>query len=386
MSVTMNGKRIVYISLIDLGEMATGVAKKIMAQCYAMHSLGFDVDVIYMTETGMTVWNIDSNQRDSFPLKKDKGMLFYSSVIKYIRKKADYYDYAYVRLPYPSLKIFSYPLVFSLKKTFACNLIVEIPTFPFIQESKTFKSRCYNLYLLFFSLIFRKKIDVISYMGAQRDKIWGVKAIRIFNSVPLNKVRVKEHIAHEGINFIGVAQLAYWHGYDRVITGIAEYQKMNGAVPVSFHIVGNSLSGDGGELQRLKELAQKLGVKDSVIFHGSMHGEKLDALFDSMDIAVDSLGRHRSGNDYNCSLKSKEYCARGIPFIKSHLDDSFLGTGYYYQCSADDLPIDMSDIVTWFYESKFESRTLREYAEKVFDWRVQLSKVFGKDVLHSDKA
>lgn len=373
-------KKVLYISLIDLGEMATGVAKKIVAQCFAMHSLGFIVDVAYKTEAGMTIWSVNSDQKCNVVLRGDKGVTFYASVLKHIKKERHYYDYAYIRLPYPSLMIISYPYVFLLKKRFTNKLIIEIPTFPFIKESKTFKSRCYTLYLILFSLICKKRINIISYMGAQRERIWGVKAVRIFNSVPLTKVRLKNNIHHEGINLIGIAQLAYWHGYDRVIKGIAGYRIKNADIPILFHIVGNDLSKDGNELKRLEDLAAKYAVKDAIIFHGAIHGEALDELFDSMDIAVDSLGRHRSGHAYNCSLKSKEYCARGIPFIKSHLDDSFLGTNFYYQCSADDLPIDISRIITWFRESNFESRTLRAYAEKVFDWQVQLSKVFGKDI------
>lgn len=378
MSEALIEQKVLYVSLIDLGETATGVAKKIVAQCLALHSLGFSVDVVYMTETGMTIWNVDSDQKSDVVLRSDKGITFYASVLKHIKKERYYYKFTYIRLPYPSLKIASYPFVFPSKKSFTDKLIIEIPTFPFIKESKTFKSRCYTWYLIFFTLIFKEKIDLISYMGAQRERIWGVKAVRIFNSVPLTKVRLKNNILHEGINLIGVAQLAYWHGYDRVIAGIAGYRRQYADVPIFFHIVGNALSNDVNELQRLEQLAVKHAVKDAIIFHGVLQDEALDELFDSMDIAVDSLGRHRSGNAYNCSLKSKEYCARGIPFIKSHLDDSFLGTNFYYQCPADDLPIDISKVIIWFRESNVESRTLRAYAERVFDWRVQLSKVFGR--------
>lgn len=86
-----------------------------------------------------------------------------------------------------------------------------------------------------------------------------------------------------------------------------------------------------GAESELKALVDKLNLRKYVIFHGPQHGDALTKIFESSNIAVDSLGRHRSNNEYNCSLKSKEYCARGLPFVKSHKDDAFEGTNYFYQ-------------------------------------------------------
>jgi hypothetical protein len=202
--------------LIDLDDVTSGVAKKITAQCHALKELNLDVDVIYMSDFGTKIWNIGSDKRKIIGPNKNKGMTFYSSVIKFLKVNAMTYDYAYVRLPYPSLKVFSFPLIYLFKNKFTKKLFIEIPTYPFFKESKSIKTFCYNTYLILSSLFFNKKIDIISYMGADRERIWGGKAVRVFNSVPLKNVPVKKYIAHEGVNFIGVAQLAYWHGYDRI--------------------------------------------------------------------------------------------------------------------------------------------------------------------------
>ena len=58
-------------------------------------------------------------------------------------------------------------------------------------------------------------------------------------------------------------------------------------IPVSFHIVGNSLSSKDDEFLRLQAIAEKNGVSDHIVFHGAMHGEQLDMLYNKMDIAVD---------------------------------------------------------------------------------------------------
>jgi len=368
-------EKIIYITLIDLDEKSSGVAKKIVSQCKAMHELGYDVDIAYMKEEEIAIRNVASDSLDSIPVKKLDKLFFFAVVIRLLKNKGVRYDYAYIRLPYPSLKVVSFPLVYIMKKQYSDKLIIEIPTYPFVNESKGIKSKLYNLYLNFISLLLSDKIDSVSYMGAKRKTIWGRYAIRIFNSVPLTSVPVKVYENHNGINFIGVAQLAYWHGYDRLIRGLAKYNK-EAKTPVFFHIVGNSLSKKDDEFSRLKTIAEKNGVTEYIVFHGAMHGAQLDMLYNKMDIAVDSLGRHRSGNDYNCSIKSKEYCARGIPFIKSHRDDSFNETNYYFQCESNENPIDVYAVINWFQSTNFNERELREFAEETFNWNAQFMKVF----------
>ncbi|EOD4811703.1 glycosyltransferase [Serratia sp. IR-2025] len=369
---------IVYITLIDLDETSSGVAKKIVAQCRALIELGHNVTVFYKVQSGIKVWDLADNKTALVEKNNRKGILFYYNTIKLLKKERKIYDCSYIRLPFPSLNVVSYPLLYIFKRFFSRKQVIEIPTYPFLQESKSVKAFCYNTYMIFFSWLFNNKIDAISYMGALRKKIWGVRAVRVFNSVPMDNVPLKGNSAHAGINFIGVAQLSYWHGYDRIITGLSNYSKRNNGIPVFFHIVGNALSSNNDELKRLKELSERLSVDKQVIFHGAMSGKQLDTLFDGMDIAVDSLGRHRSGNHYNCSIKSKEYCARGIPFIKSHQDDSFDSTNYYYQCSADDSPVDIATIISWFQSGGHSREELRLYAESIFDWKIQLSKVINE--------
>lgn len=102
-------------------------------------------------------------------------------------------------------------------------------------------------------LHFEKNIDLIVYMGALTKEIWGVKALRIFNSVdisqnPMTRSCLSKTLHDKPIRLIGVAQLAFWHGYDRIITGMAEYYKnSSSSKAVYFDIVGSS---DFGERNR----------------------------------------------------------------------------------------------------------------------------------------
>ncbi|WP_310516296.1 hypothetical protein, partial [Klebsiella pneumoniae] len=85
----------------------------------------------------------------------------------------------------------------------------------------------------------------------------------------------------------------------------------NGPYNVVFKIIGDTEP----ELSRLKKTVFTLGIEQKVQFCGRRSGDDLESEFYQAHLCIDALGRHRSGNDYNSSIKSKEYTARGLPFI-----------------------------------------------------------------------
>ena len=114
-----------------------------------------------------------------------------------------------------------------------------------------------------------------------------------------------------------------------------------------------------------------------IIFHGPKSGRELDQIFDETDIAVDALGRHRSGVYYNSSLKGKEYVARGIPVIsavKTELD-YMPEFKYYLTLPADDTDISMDDIIAFYEKIYFHNNpneitlSIRQQTEKKFDYK-----------------
>ena len=175
---------------------------------------------------------------------------------------------------------------------------------------------------------------------------------------------------------LGVALLANWHGYDRVINGMGEYYK-NTSVPVNvfFHIVG-----DGPEYSNLRSLVKQRNLDNYVLFEGKQHGEKLDNLFNICTIGVGSLGIHRKGLNSARSLKNREYCARGIPFIKAGGDDLFDSYEYCLSFSNNDEPIDISKVVSWAEKIDFKKATndMHDYAIHNFDWCKYINEILLK--------
>lgn len=275
-------------------------------------------------------------------------------------------DYIYIRKP--SLTIKFYEL---LKKIKHINkhivILMEIPTYPFHLEYQGISKL-----MILKSIACEKKLkEVIDYIITYSDdeSIWGIPCLRTSNCVDYASLPARTenfHILKNTLRMTCVANYTYWHGIDRLIKGINNY---NGPYKIVFNVVGV-----GKELDNLKKLANG---NSGIIFHGSKSGKELASIFDNTDIAVDALGRHRSGVYYNSSLKGKEYVARGIPVIsavKTELD-YMKDFEYYLKLPSDDTDIDINTVID-FYNKIYSSnnginvtKEIRSITEKKFDYK-----------------
>ena len=174
---------------------------------------------------------------------------------------------------------------------------------------------------------------------------------------------------------------SFWHGIDRFIRGLHEYNAhYANSTKIVLHIVG-----DGPELPHLKDLTNNLGLNECVIFHGFKSGKELDEMFDMCHIALDALAGFRKGLTETSSLKSREYCARGIPFIASSKDADFPdGWEFVQKIPDDESPVDMNLVIDFANRIMSESEhphMMRKYAEEHLDWMAKMKKL--KEFLES---
>lgn len=362
-------KNLIFITTYKVGLKKDGISKKLLNQIKAFEDLGVQVDFIHRTQSGVKI-RIGGKEvyKDGFLLSR----LFFLVYCAYIILKKNY-DFFYLRNIYLEPAVIFYPIFIALTINAVKIRVLEIPTYPFDGEVHGWLNKIYFVYYnLIRFLFFSRYFNIITYMGEFQSNIWGVKSIRLINSVNLNKILPKSQSYNvDVVKVIGVAGLQFWHGYDRLVKGLYDYKKMGLNPKYEFHIVGDQEP----EFSNLRKLVKKLELDDDVIFHGALYGAELDRLFDNMDIAVDSIGRHRSGLDYNCSIKSKEYTARNIPFIKSHKDDSFEGKKFVFNIEANDENVDIKKINSWFNNLKLEKSEMRKHAESNFSWKLQMKKV-----------
>lgn len=359
-------KRIVFITHNNQDN-NDGVWKKIASQVQAMRNSGASVDFFYMKDN-VVCYNDGHITKKIINRYKNK-YFFYSSISSFLIKQNKKYDLAYLRKPHGGLFVLFFNKLISTLKKHNTYIIVEVPTFPYNKEMNTFKSFISNCIFELSLPFFKNKITEIYYMGDKTESIWGVKAKRISNGIDVKTVKHvdEKNRSDNNFNIVGVANIEFWHGYDRIISGLKEYK---GDFKVIFHIVGYSQP----EYNRLLNMSHEMGLSDKVIFHGRKSGDELDTIIGNADICVDALGRHRSGNNTNSSIKSKEYAARGMPFVKSHEDYAFCNEEFILEVLPDDSPIDIDSLINWRRNLK-EGFSLRErtFAENNLSWEKQFS-------------
>ena len=186
-----------------------------------------------------------------------------------------------------------------------------------------------------------------------------------------NVRKPKRFHKNDVIDVLIVALVEHWHGIDRFIRGLHEYESTPDKRNIVLHIVG-----DGAELPHLKELTAELNLQDRVIFHGFKSGKELDEMFDMCHIALDALAGFRKGLTELSSLKSREYCARGIPFLMASKDADFPeGFNWIQMVPADEQPIDMNTVVNFTNRMMADPehpQKMRRYAEEHLDWMAKM--------------
>ena len=208
------------------------------------------------------------------------------------------------------------------------------------------------------------------------NEIFGQRTINISNGVDMDSIPLHHPSSTSGeIHILGVAEVHYWHGFDRMIAGLGEYyNEVEQPRDIYFHIVGGVASGDmHGSMHApgFAELMEKYGISNHVIFHGQLHGKALDDVFDRCVFAVGSLGRHRSGITDIKTLKNREYATRGIPFIYSERDSDFDDKPYVMKAPADESPVDVEAVLRFIDTHSFTPQDIRNTVSGL-SWKNQM--------------
>ena len=256
--------------------------------------------------------------------------------------------------------------------------VTEIPTYPYDQEFKGYPLK-YKI-PLYIDKMFRRALSakmeaIVTF--SNKESIFGKRTICISNGIDLDSIPLHNPKKQQDIHFIAVAEIHYWHGFDRLVAGLGEYYKSNpNGRKVYFHVVG--WEDDRGTTSNgyltVEQMARKYGIEKYVINHGKLFGDKLDEVFNQCVFAIGSLGRHRSGITEIKTLKNREYAARGISFIYSENDSDFDDKPYIIKAPADESPINVGEIINYIDSHDFNPAEIRKTVEHL-SWKYQMEKV-----------
>jgi len=377
----MMNLNLLYIAINDFSDpQSAGVKKKILGEISALKKFGFNVILSRFEENRLII------QQDgkitpiwTARLRKLRRIKMYQKILGWLKSENRRVDVLYLR--YPLMDPFLKQFLKTIKNRLNCISIIEIPTFPYDKEPKKLlrKLTLHNL-----DKIYRKGLNTyvnLVVSPSSESKIFSITNIYIQNGIDIKNIKLHKRInlTRKTLNIIGVANLSHWHGYDRVIEGLREYNsKEKQVIKTVFHVVGN-----GQALNQLKNLVEKYNLQQYVIFHGFKIGDELDKLFNSSHIAIGSLGVHRKGLMQTAELKAREYCARGIPFVCSSYDPDFPEDfPFVFRVSPDETPLNIESIINFYKEisEKYPDYPvrMRKYAEKNLTWDVKMKPIIDK--------
>jgi len=344
-----------------------GPKKKILGQIETLKKNGIELELIE------SPFNREGFLRSNFLLRQIVCRLPFT----YVYSKHEYKpEYKTADLYYIRFMAGDYQFVRFIRKLKKYNknakIIIEFADFPTTWYMKTSK-----IYTLLYAPIilkdylagrhYKKYIDRVT-MLKDYKQAYGIDVIKFLNGVDMNTIRARNPVVTDKIKIIAVASMCIFHGYDRIIKGLEQYYSNGGERIVELHLVGGTDS-PGHYLSQYKELVTRCGLQDYVFFYGEKHGEELDAIYDSCNIAAASFGMHRIGYQTANSLKVREYMGKGLPIITGCPIDLFCEATYPYckNFRNDETLINIEEVITFFdgiYIDENSHKTINDIIRK----------------------
>ena len=341
----------IFFAQINPNNTDLGAVKKVHDQVRAFSKCGVDIQLEAAPP-------LNTGLRKTF---FGKGLLasipFLPVFSKYEKKKdyldCDFYYFRFLSADYPFISFLRYLKRYNNTST----IFVEFPTYP----STHWMNSVLHLGIRIKDIVARKKykglVDYFILTRADYPCLYNVPVIYMKNGIDVSRIpkRIPVPVPADEIHIIGVATMFPFHGFDRLIRGMADYYADNRSPKkVILHLVGE---GPGKELPYYKELVKTNRLDKYVDFAGSLQGKPLDELFNKCRLGLCSLGMFRHGLDMASSLKSREYIARGLPLISGCPIDVTFNTDFPYeiQFPNDESILDINSIVS-FYENIYTGR------------------------------
>lgn len=396
-------KKVIYISNVNMkGRFLPGVVEKMKGQLAAFRNQGFETDLLYPAGDGTIVIErqegtdqVFKGSREKFPdrnifakIRRHISVILFGSMdfadcTDSILNSG--YDAVYLRffLPGRDLIRFFKRMKKHSEKTV---LLLEYPTLN-VKASFTMDLARKINYIVNHGRV--QKLNTLAdyLITLTRDKVlFGRPAVFMANGIQLRGiVPVLPAPLTDTITILGVASdCAFYHGFDKVIKGIAAHQALNPETRVKFRIISNPLSKN---VDVLKSLVAELRVNEWVSFEPVMTRKELERVYGEVHIGMGTLALHRIGLQDNYSLKHREYAAFGLPFIMSRGDEHFEHSPFVLTVERDEEPLSVQKIVE-FYKSIRDHypdypQRFRESVEKLITWEAQMQGVF--DVIEKGK-
>jgi hypothetical protein len=169
------------------------------------------------------------------------------------------------------------------------------------------------------------------------------------------------------------SEFAPWHGLEFFLEKLIKYE---GLIKLELHLVG-SLSGTQ------KEIIKKIN-SCKILTYGKLYSDELDDLMSTMNIAISSLALSKNNMKEACTLKSREYIVRGLPFFYAYKDTDLNGDESFAKRFEED-NISLENVIDFTNFVSKNRKTIESDMEKYVDiisWKNKLIKI--KEFVEND--
>ena len=327
----------IYLAAANINDDASGVTKKIISQCESFKRNNADIDIV----SSYTPKNAMDCVKRFLPIYNREAIKDIFNKISNMDLQE--YEFVYIRYMFAGKDILKV-LKLIREKNRSIKIICEFPTYPYRYELKKIQ---FIPWLIRDKLYFKKFMNYIDLCTTYSETscIEGKKCLELFNGIDATNYKIRSYIPHEGtFNVIGVGQLSQWHGYERLIRGLKEYYLQGGKERIVFHVVGN-----GSQKAALENTIRQNNMEKHVKMYGFLGSQDLQKLYNISDLAVGSLNTRMVPSMHMSPLKTKEYCAVGVPFIHTTKDYLFMENDFKYSmvCEDDGSNIDIEKILSF---------------------------------------
>ena len=258
------------------------------------------------------------------------------------------------------------------------KIILDVPT-PIINNLKELKisktSFFKKLIIIFNTLILGPLPFLFSNLVLQyADENWYFNFLNrnnllIGNGIDSEKYSnyfPKNHEQGQIKKFVIVANLAPWHGIDKIIIALSK---------VNYRFVLNII-GDGVEFINLIKIAEELKMKSKIKFHGSLPLNKYVPILYESDLGIGSMSWDLVGVKKSSTLKLREYACCGIPVLYSGFDIDFENTDFNYKISNSQGSIDRFFKKFNTLKIKNQKKEIFKFARTKLDMDVKVETIF----------
>lgn len=372
--------KVAYVAM-RLENPTSGVYNKTLQQAAAAQQAGLDVD-FYLLQTQHDSYQAGNLTCIKVELPQSRCLrLIETTLLPYrlLARQTALARYDRIILRHLAAGHFSYGAFFDL---WPGRIISEHHTkelAEFRNEPKTFRNVSRMLgEALIAPAILRRCVGVIGVTDEIRDFQCARRrslapSATVSNGVDVDGVRFTRFQPFDGrrlaLIFVA-ARFRPWHGLDRLLDGLDRYR---GDVVIELRLVGSVHASD------LQRIAEHTSPNVRIQLLGTLTGAELDAQFASANLAVSSLALDRNGLSEGCVLKTREYVARGIPFLYGYRDiDLDTDCEFALHLGEPGPPIDMAAIVEFaarVAKRRGIDETMRNYARARMDWRIKMSQM-----------